>query len=138
MRRDLAVALACAVLSVAALAGDGGTVCLAPLQEGARAADHDSPDGKAGREYAYRFTVQIDSRPPVAVTEGMSPTAVKDLDTSTKHRVVIRDEDRVIETFSFTFQGRGSLYLCLWYKTGYQTWSLTPYQSGRTWCQCAR
>lgn len=114
-----------------------GSVCIAPLPEKVRDMDHDLPGGATQkREPAYRFTVTIDEREPVVIPIGGEPQLVPGLDPKAKHRIVIRDAGKKIESFTFTFAGRGSLNLCLQYGPWYQTWVLDPPLPGRTWCRC--
>ena len=112
-----------------------GSICVAPLPKEAQRMDHDFPGGKARRQYTYQFTVQVDSQKPVDVgTE--TGVLIAELQTGEQHRVVIRDAGKVIESFSFTFEKRGSPHLCLAYGPWYQSWSLEPPQPGWRWCRC--
>ena len=112
-----------------------GSICLAPLPEHARSADHDYPGGNAPREYSYQFSVQVDFAAPVKVPE-RAPVLMDGIALGITHRVVIRDAGRVIESFRFTFEKRGSNHLCLAYGPWYQTWSLEPPSARQSWCKC--
>jgi hypothetical protein len=103
---------------------DVGTVCVASLPARARETDHDFPGGKAARELKYRFTVQFDSLKPVVVPSEKGTQI--ELPLKTKHRVIIRDDGKPIESFWFAFENRGGRHLCLSYTPWYQTWSLRP------------
>ena len=112
-----------------------GSICIAPLPERARELDHDSPGGKALREYSYDFAIQIDDRKPLPVSD--TAQLLAGLRVRNRHRVRIYDRDKVIESFYFTFEKRGSKHLCLSYTPWYQTWSLEKPQK-RPWCRCAK
>ena len=113
-----------------------GRVCIAAVDPVlASKADHDYPGGKAPREYAYKFTVHLDSRKPVEVSEDGS-VLIAEIATGEKHKLVIRDAGKIIESFSFTFERRGSTHLCLAYGPWYQSWHLEPPQPGWRWCRC--
>jgi hypothetical protein len=100
-----------------------GSVCIAPLPAKVEEADRSAFAGGPRRHLKYSFTVEIDARPPVPVPKA-KPVAVEALELGRPHRVTIRDDGRVIESFRFTFGARGGFPLCLAYAPGYQTWSL--------------
>jgi len=110
-----------------------GSVCILPLPTNAREIDHEFPDGKARREFEYKFSIQFDSDDPVPVPATES-VLVDDLDRLDKHLIVIRDGEQIIESFWFTFRERGSFHLCLRYQPWYQTWSLDPAPPGEKRC----
>jgi hypothetical protein len=111
-----------------------GTVCLAPLSRASVMADRD-PDVGATRAYTYQFSVQIDRRPTVDVSTSET-RPIGGLAANQRHRVIIRDGTKIIESFSFTFAARGSRCLTLTYGGGYQTWMLEPTRK-RSQCKCA-
>ena len=112
-----------------------GSICIAPLPENARELDRGYPGGKAPREYSYEFAIQIDDRQPVRVAEATS-RLVTGLSLGKRHRARIYDGKRIIESFHFTFEKRGSEHLCLFYTPWYQTWSLEK-PDNRPWCKCS-
>ena len=124
----------CFAQSTQDAASSTGKICIAPLPEYAREADHDYPGGRAPREYSYDFSVQIDSEKPVPVPND-KPVLVTGLDVRSKHMVRIRDGEQTIESFWFSFSNRGSNELCLAYGPWYQTWSLDPPRPGAKWCK---
>jgi hypothetical protein len=113
-----------------------GSVCVAPLPERARELDHDYPGGKAPREYLYEFAIQIDDGKPVRISDSTAQL-LAGLTVKNRHRVRIYDRDKVIESFYFTFEKRGSEHLCISYTPWYQTWSLEKPRN-RPWCKCAK
>lgn len=128
------VVLLIALLPCSLAAATRGSICVAPLPSHARTMDHDYPGGKAPREFRYQFSVQVGqgNRMPLPAS---SPVVITGLDTAKRHRVRIRDGEKVIESFSFTFAERGSSRLCLSYMPWYQTWSLER-PGKRPWCKC--
>jgi hypothetical protein len=139
------VGLGCTVtiVSLAALAvgaraepgGKVGVVCIAPLPKQAREADRLAFAGGPQRHFTYEFTVQIGQQKPVALASSR-PVPLTGIALEGTHRVVIRDADRIVESFRFRFAARGGTPLCLSYAPGYQTWSLERPRAGATWCQC--
>jgi hypothetical protein len=115
--------------------GVEGFICLAPLPKHAKALDHDYPGGKAPREYQYQFAVQFDEGEKIDIPQD-EPRPVSGLAVGKKHAVRIYDADELIESFSFTFEARGSKELCLSYGPWYQTWTLDPPRPGAHWCKC--
>jgi len=111
-----------------------GSLCVARLSDTAEAVDRDFPDGKPRRQFQYQFAVEINGRPPVAVSRESSQL-ISGLPTGVTHRIRILDAGEVIESFAFTFEKRGSNHLCLSYTPWYQTWSLEK-PGRRPWCKC--
>src|SRR5688500_11835688 len=104
----LALLAAASFMSAGAVGAERkGSICIAPLPEGARQLDHDYPGGKALREYSYEFAIQIDDRKRVPVPDTTSHL-LGGLALGTRHRARIYDGNRVIESFFFTFERRGS------------------------------
>ena len=136
--RMTALILLIAMLVVAASgrATEAGTICIAPLPANARESDRNYPGGKSPREFSYDFSVQLDDRTPVPLPKAL-PFLTTNVPVKRKHRIVIRDSGRVIESFTFTLEARGSRHLCLSYTPWYQTWSLER-PGRRPWCQCDR
>jgi hypothetical protein len=132
----IAVILMVASFSASDLAASAkqGSICVAPLPVKARESDHDYPEGKAPREFTYNFAIRVDDRKGVALPTHAA-IRIDALELRRKHRVRISDGNRTIESFSFTFEARGSRNLCLSYTPWYQTWSLEP-PGLRPWCNC--
>ena len=116
-------------------AGGAGRICVARLPKNAAEIDRDPARKKARREYAYQFTVKVGDRDWVEVPreEGV---LIQDLPTGQRHTVTIRDGDRVIESFPFTFEEKESTELCLSYTPWYQTWRLDAPRPKAWWCKC--
>ena len=72
----------------------------------------------------------------MAIPKTGTPRLLTGLETGRRHRLVIRDAGRPIESFSFSFEGRGGTLLCLAYGPWYQTWTLDPPHPGAKWCRC--
>jgi hypothetical protein len=124
-----------AVVSGAETAGKTGMVCIAPLPKDVREADRLAFSGGPRRHFKYAFSVQIDQQAPVAVPTSR-PISLTGIALGRTHRVLIRDDHRVVESFRFQFAARGGTPLCLSYGPGYQTWSLERPRPRATWCQC--
>jgi hypothetical protein len=124
-----------AAVSGAETSGKTGMVCIAPLPRDVREADRLAFSGGPRRHFKYAFSVQIDQQAPVAVATSR-PIALTGIALDRTHRVLIRDDHRVIESFRFVFAARGGTPLCLSYGPGYQTWSLARPRPRATWCQC--
>jgi hypothetical protein len=131
----LVFTLSVVFLSAAQTTEDEGFICLATLPNSAQAQDHDYPGGKAPREYQYKFAVQFDEGERVEIPRD-TPHPVSGLAARKNHVVRIYDADRLIESFSFTFEARGAKELCLSYTPWYQTWQLDPPRPGAKWCKC--
>jgi len=114
-----------------------GQICVAPLPADASRQDHLMQGGKPQRrEPHYEFSVQIDDREAVALPADGKPLLLPGLATAERHRVIIRDRKKRIESFWFTFESRGGERLCLSYGPWYQTWSLEPPRPGARRCAC--
>lgn len=111
-----------------------GSICLAPVRDDATSIDAETANRRG--YVSYEFSVRIDDGDWVALpTE--KPRRLSGFALDRKHLVRIRDGERLIESFWFTFDGRGGPELCLSYKSWYQTWLLEePFD--RPWCQCER
>ncbi|MFZ5446143.1 MAG: hypothetical protein ACOZQL_39515 [Myxococcota bacterium] len=112
--------LLCAlVLSGVALAGETNTLCL-------RVAQWEFPKGTLTSEQdpvspVKRFTVQLDDGEEVDVSA--HETALT-LARAGRHRVRVRGDGRLRETFFFTFDGEKPLQLS--YVGFYDSWRLGP------------
>jgi hypothetical protein len=133
----LTLLMAAHALAANSVSGAGeGSICLAPLPENTKAADHDLPGNRVQRrEPAYKFTVQIDERDPVPIPTDGRPLQLPPLPLGAKHLIKIRDAGELIESFFFTFEARGGNRLCLGYGPWYQTWFL-DLPGRKPWCQC--
>jgi hypothetical protein len=139
-RLPLAVILiACLGWGVAHASGTAadrtGQICVAKLSKNAAEIDRDPARRKTRRDYTYEFSVKIDDRAwvKVPIEDGV---LIQDLPTGRRHRVTIRDGDREIESFTFTFEEKGSVQLCLSYTPWYQTWRLESPRPKAWWCKC--
>jgi hypothetical protein len=134
--RTLLVASLTLLLSTpppAAGAAPKGTICIAPVTAAMKQEDKGDPRGERPRP-TFAFSVQIDAGDRIVVPSE-NAVAVRGLDAKKKHLVRIRDGAKVIESFHFTFAGRGGRSLCLSYGTFYETWDLSP-PGRRPWCKC--
>jgi hypothetical protein len=110
-----------------------GRICLAPNPEEAMALDADTGNTEGYR--SYEFAVRIDDGQWHDLPSG-KPRWLPDVDLAGKHLAAIREGERVVESFWFTFQERGGPVLCLSYTPWYQTWLFEPPRS-RPWCRCS-
>ena len=115
--------------------GAAGTVCIATFSEADRNTGGDTGGTRPLEQVTYLFSVQFDDGPRTNVPAS-EPVAIA-LTTGQRHLVRIFDGDRLIESFHFTFESRGSTYLCLSYGDYYQTWQLEPPLPAAKWCRCA-
>jgi len=137
VKHEIVLSLAMAVPVATDAAPEMGRVCIAPLPADARRVDHDLSGGRPQkREHQYQFTVSIDGAPPVDVKHATPGTYIRDLALGRRHRVVIRDGSKRIESFSFTFEAKRSRDLCLSYGPWYQTWHLELSTPRAKWCRC--
>ena len=83
---------------------------------------------------SYRFSLRIDNGPWISVPKD-KPTLIDEIDAGTKHLLTLREDERVVESFWFTFDWRGSSELCFGYGYFHQTWQLHP-PRGRKGCGC--
>ena len=123
------VAIALAIPSVA----DQGSICvltLDPKNAAIGGAESDNSEGYT----SYRFSLRIDNGPWISVPKD-KPTLIDEIDAGTKHLLTLREDERVVESFWFTFDGRGSSELCFGYGYFHQTWQLHP-PRGRKGCGC--
>lgn len=117
-------------------AGEGGEVrgriCVAPVPGDAM--DLDAETGNRRGYGSYEFSVRIDRREWVRVPTD-EPRRIEGIELGKEHLVSIRQDDRLIESFWFTFEDRGGPDQCLWYGPWHQAWVLEP-PGNRLWCQC--
>ena len=126
------VASALAGVVVAEEPATHGSICVAPMPE--KASILDAETGNRRGYISYKFTVRLDKGKWFEVPEER-PFKIERIDLDKKHLLSIRDGDQLIESFWFTFNGRGGADLCLSYKPWYQTWLLEPPRN-RPWCKC--
>jgi hypothetical protein len=139
----LALALALAGSSGAAAAepapgpegGRAGRICVAALPKHAAEIDREYRGRKPRRQYTYRFAVKVDSQDWVDLPKE-DPLPIEGIPVDGTHTLQIRDGDRVIESFTFTFEEKRGLDLCLRYTPWYQTWQLDPPSPRAWWCKC--
>ncbi len=103
-----------------------GSICLAPVKG----------DGDPRGYFSDLFGVRIDDGPWVAVSTN-TPVLIPSLELNGKHLVIIREGNKIIESFWFRFDKYESSKLCLWYKPWYRTWSLWAAAQGGRECQCS-
>jgi hypothetical protein len=116
-----ALLLVCLVASVVR-AEETGTVCLLK-------ASWEYPKGALSSEHAAVspvkiFTVQFDEQPPLDVTT--TSARVDRLSLAGTHRVRVFADGKPTETFSFSFEKKGSSRLTLRYHEFYRSWALDP------------
>lgn len=114
-------------------AAAAGRICLAPVAHGASTLDRET--GNQRGYVSYSFAVRLDRGEWVPIPSD-SPRSIGGFDLEAKHLLAIRDGARQVESFWFTFTGRGGPSLCLSYKPWYQTWLLEP-PMNRPWCRCS-
>ena len=114
------------------LADSGGSICVAPIDE--KSVVLDTETGNQRGYISYEFNFRIDKGPWVSLPLE-KPKLLPGIDSDKKHLMTIRGGERIIESFWFTFEGRGGPELCLSYKPWYQTWLLEP-PYDRPWCRC--
>ena len=115
--------------------GGAGRICVAPLPKQAAEIDKEYRGRKPRREYTYRFAVKVDAGDWVELPREHGQ-AIEGIPAGRSHTVQVRDGDQLIETFSFTFEEKHALDLCLSYTPWYQTWRLEPPPPRAWWCKC--
>ena len=131
MKRKYAI-LSCALslLSVLAPAQTGtGKVCLAPVPKVLKG--YSSPEVQCA---SLDFTVQIDDRVPIALSETKS-ILVDKLDIRARHMVVVRCDGKPNQTFRFRFADYESQKLCFFIHGLYKTAQLWE-DKQCPWCKC--
>lgn len=109
-----------------------GTVCVSAVPK--PNADPLSLGNPAGGDRTFNYKVQIGSQNITASTQ--RSVALKGLVLNKKHFVKILRDDKTVESFHFSFAKAGSAHLCLWYKSLYETWTLSPAKGARDKCNC--
>ena len=134
-RVSLAIVLSSivALSSLATGTARTGTVCIAPVTDAMIAADRGDPRGPSPRR-DFHFNVQFDNGKRVDVPR-VKGLPMSGLAIGKRHLVRIRDGEKLIESFFFTFKDRGSTNLCLSYGPWYETWDLSA-PGRRRWCRC--
>jgi hypothetical protein len=112
-----------------------GSICIPGIARPTAGAKSLANPSGGGRTYDY--AVQIDDRMPAKISfdDGV---LIPDLAVGRKHSVVIRNQGRKVESVRFTFESKGDVSLCLWFKELYETWSLTPAKERGGSCSCAK
>jgi hypothetical protein len=99
-----------------------GTVCLLKATweypKGALTSEHEAASP------VTIFTVQFDEQPPLDVTT--KSARVDGLTLAGTHRVRVFADGRPTETFTFSFEKKGSSRLTLRYHEFYRSWALDP------------
>src|SRR5262249_21341040 len=90
-----------------------------------------NPDGG---NRSFNYTIQIGSRKVAASTE--RAVAIEGLSLNKTHLVKILRDGKLVESFRFNFTKQGGNHLCLWYKSLYETWSLSPAKDSKSKCRC--
>lgn len=93
------------------------------------------PDPDPRAYISEHFGVRLDQGPWVAVS-AIKTTRIGDVDIGARHLIRIRDGKKVVESFWFRFDDYKSRDLCLWYKSWYQTWSLSDAAQQGRMCRC--
>ena len=126
------VVLTCGFVFSAAGVAAEGSICIAPVRDDAGTLDTGA--GNRRGYVSYEFNVRIDQGDWVNIPAD-KPLRIKAIDLGKKHLISIRDGNRIVESFWFTFEARRGTNLCLFYRPWYQTWVL-ELPGNRPWCQC--
>ena len=100
-----------------------GSICVAPFAEAMRRVDQRDSSGNRPTSYTYQFSVQVDEQDPVEI-QNEHGTEIAGLDSETKHVIILRDAERRVAAFPFTFATRGTDKLCFHYDPVFHTWLL--------------
>ena len=81
------------------------------------------------------YSIQIDNSKKYAVRKDSS-IVIANIDLNKIHNLRIRRDDKIIESFHFSFEKEQSTELCLWLNDLYCTWSLWPLKDAKHLCNC--
>jgi len=128
------VVLACAITSsaIADAPGTGG-LCLAPAPT--PTPGKPSLANPEGGLPDVTYSIQVDQDAPIELSRSEAKW-VRGLAIEGRHRLLIRADGKDIESFHFTFADRRSNELCLFMKSLYRTWILSPVAETGDWCPC--
>ncbi len=115
--------------------GDNGRLCLA-------AAPTPTPSPRSlgnptGDLPEVSYSIRIDSGTPVELSRSAG-TWVMALPLNQRHSVEIFADKTPIESFYFRFEPSEATELCLFMKSLYQTWILSPLKKTGSWCSCGQ
>jgi hypothetical protein len=119
--------------SIAASADATGTVCIAAVP--AATTGIKSLGNATASATPFDFTVSIGDSAAVDVSHTTS-VAMRDLSTTERHRVVIRQAGTPSASFFFRFADHGNTDLCLWFNALYESWSLWRLDEAKGKCDC--
>jgi hypothetical protein len=116
-------------------AAEQGTVCLGQLPQRFL-----QPNAAGGNEYvefdpAVTYFLQIDELGRVAFSTD-APQTYPALDLSSRHLAKVYENDKLLQSFWFSFDSADSKRLCLWLNTWYWTWNLWSASDGGKKCAC--
>lgn len=115
------------------LAADMGSVCIAPAP--ASNSGSKSLSNPSGGNQVKMYSVQVDNRPWVQVSAEHG-NSITGLLMAGNHIVRVKGDGKNITAFHFRFADYKSADLCLWFKSLYETWSLTESKGHGKNCFC--
>lgn len=116
-------------------ASQQGTVCLGQLPK-----KFLQPNEVGGNEYvefdpAMTYFLQIDGLDRIAFSTD-EPQTYPALDLSSRHLAKVYENDKLLQSFWFSFDSLNSEKLCLWLNTWYWTWNMWSASDGGKKCAC--
>jgi hypothetical protein len=81
------------------------------------------------------YSIQIDNHKEYIVRKDSS-IIISDIELYKTHFVKIRCNDKIVQSFRFSFEKEHSTELCLWLNDVYLTWSLWPLKDAKHLCKC--
>ena len=90
-----------------------------------------NPDG-GGRSFNY--SIQVGSQRIKASTK--KSVAIDGVALRIRYLVKIYRDGKQVSSFRFSFEKEGRERLCMWYKSLYETWSISPLNESKDKCGC--
>jgi hypothetical protein len=81
------------------------------------------------------YSIQIDNQ-KIYVARKDSSILITNIELNKTHLVKIRRDNKIVESFRFSFEKEQSTELCLWMNDFYCTWSLGPLKDAKHLCKC--
>lgn len=110
-----------------------GSVCVGPIPQPNN--NEKSLGNPAGGGRTFNYSIQIDNGEIKALPFNKN-ILINKLAYNIKHLLIIRNDDKIIESFWFNFNKFKSNKLCLWFKPLYESWSLWRQSDSKHLCKC--
>jgi hypothetical protein len=128
-----AIALVFSLMLQTSAAKTSGSVCVSSVPVPAPGEVSLGNPAGGGRTFNYAVRVDEGQLTDVPHDKGLR---IDGLALGTRHLVRIYRDGKRVESFYFTFEEMKSEALCLWYKSLYETWSLSTRKQMKSICNC--